>query len=270
MLLTENYYPQRIVCLTEESVETLYLLGEEKRIVGVSKYCKRPPRAIAEKPKIASFMGARIDEIVALEPDLVIGYSDIQADIAKQLITKGITVWINNHRSVDDIYKFIVQIACIVGKHKEGHALVETMRKSADEITAANRNNRRKPKVYFEEWDVPIITGIRWVSELIEYAGGIDVFADKRMYSLAKDRIIADNNDVVRLNPDIIIASWCGKKFDKASLVHRESWHQINAVQNDFVFEIDSSMILQPGPAALTDGIAKLTKIIAMWHETMV
>ncbi len=262
-----TYAPQRIVCLTEEPTEMFYLLGEEHRIIGISGFTVRPPRARKEKPKLSTFLTADIDKIVALKPDLVIGFSDIQADIAKELISKGITVWINNHRSVEEIFKMMVQLGSMVGKTEESLKLVTQIQKNIEEITSANRRKSNKPKVYFEEWYDPIITGIQWVSELIELAGGIDIYQEHQHASLAKDRIVADKNDVVRRNPDIIIASWCGKMFKKEQLVARENWNSIDAVKNDFIFEIKSSVILQPGPACVTEGIKQIAAIIRKWHS---
>lgn len=263
-----DFYPQRIVCLTEEPTEILYLLGEDKRIVGISGYTVRPSHARKEKPKVSTFIDANIESILSLQPDLVIGFSDIQADIAKMLISKGIAVLINNHRSVDEIFKTIVQIGSLVGKTHEAIILANQYKNNIVTISAFNRAQHLKPKVYFEEWFDPIITGIRWVSELIEMAGGIDVFESHRTASLAKERIVQDHHKVVSLNPDIIIASWCGKKFNKEKLVSRTNWSQINAVKTDFVFEIKSAVILQPGPAAVTDGITQLVEIIKSWHNS--
>lgn len=261
-----DYFPQRIICLTEEPTETLYLLGEQHRIVGISGFTVRPAVARKEKPKVSAFTSADIEKIVALQPDLAIGFSDIQADIAKQLIAKGITVLINNHRSVEDIYKMIVQLGSLTGKTDTAIALVNKYKKDIGTITQQHQNYLAKPRVYFEEWFEPLITGIRWVSELIELAGGADIYKEHQAASLAKDRIIADMNDVVERNPDIIIASWCGKKFKKEKLISRTGWECINAVKNDFVFEINSSVILQPGPAAITEGIQQITAIINKWH----
>ncbi len=265
--MNKDFFPKRIVCLTEEPTETLYLLGEQDRIVGISGFTVRPAQARKEKPKISAFTSANIDKITALKPDLVIGFSDIQADIAKELIGKGITVWINNHRSVEEIYKMIIQLGSIVGKSDEAITLVNQFRANIEKICSNNRSKVIKPKVYFEEWYDPLITGIRWVSELIELAGGIDIFSERKYASLAKDRIIADNKEVVDRNPDIIIASWCGKKFKKERLTQRENWDKINAIKNDFVFEIKSEIILQPGPASVSDGIEKISEIITQWHN---
>lgn len=264
--MSEDFFPKQIVCLTEEPTEVLYLLGEEHRIVGISGFTVRPAIARKEKPKVSAFTSANIDKILALKPDLVIGFSDIQADIAKSLIAKGITVWINNHRSVEDIYKMMVQLGCMVGKGDKAIKLVNQYRATIHKLCAKNQLKPIKPKIYFEEWYDPLISGITWVSQIIELAGGIDIFRETQHTSLAKDRIIADNNEVVLRNPDIIIASWCGKKFKKDQLIKRENWDQINAVKNDFIFEIKSDIILQPGPAAVTEGVEQMAAIIEKWH----
>ncbi|MDO5510715.1 MAG: cobalamin-binding protein [Weeksellaceae bacterium] len=266
MILEKDYFPQRIVCLTEEPTEILYLLGQEDRIVGVSGFTMRPLRARNEKPKISAFTTANIEEIVALNPDLVIGFSDIQADIARELIARGINVWINNHRSVSQIYNLIVQLGSMVGQMDAAERLVREIQGQINQISRANLQQAHKPKIYFEEWYDPLITGIQWVGEIIELAGGQDIFPEHRNASLAKDRILADGSEVVKRNPDIILASWCGKKFKKDKLVSRPNWNQITAVQQNHIYEIDSEIILQPGPAALTDGIAEITQIIADWH----
>ncbi|MEO0895655.1 MAG: cobalamin-binding protein [Bacteroidota bacterium] len=263
----EDFFPTRIVCLTEEPTETLYLLGEEKRIVGISGFTVRPAQAKKEKPKVSAFSTASIDKIIDLAPDLVIGFSDIQANIAQELIARGIPVWINNHRTVAEIYKMIVQIGSLVGKQAEAIELATQLKTSLQHTCHANQQKTMKPRVYFEEWDEPLITGICWVGELIELAGGIDIFSELQQESLAKDRIIQDSDEVVRRNPDIIIASWCGKKFKKERLVSRQNWNKIKAVKNEFIFEIKSENILQPGPAALTDGVQEIAAIIAKWHS---
>jgi len=269
MSLHGDYFPKRIVCLTEEPTETLYLLGEEHRIVGISGFTMRPARARKEKPKVSAFTTADIGKITALQPDLVIGFSDIQADIARELIANGITVWINNHRSVEEIFDMMVQLGSMVGKSEQAITLVNQIRSDIGKINEASQRTALKPKVYFEEWYDPLISGSRWVSELIELAGGIDIFKEKGVASLAKDRIIADHNEVVIRNPDIIIASWCGKKFKKEKLVARTNWNQINAMKNDFVFDLKSDIILQPGPAAVTEGIAQIASIIEKWKEKL-
>jgi len=258
--------PERIVCLTEEPTETLYLLGEQDKIVGISGFTVRPPQARKEKPKVSAFIEADIEKIIALKPDLVVGFSDLQADIARELIAKGITVWINNYRSIDGIFKMIAQLGAMVGKGEMANRLVCQYKNEINKIVKANENLPR-PRVYFEEWFDPLISGICWVSELIELAGGDDIYKEKQNASLAKDRIIENADDVIRLNPDIIIASWCGKKFKKEQLVNRKNWSNINAVKNNFVFEINSSLILQPGPAAVTDGINRIAQIIDKWHN---
>jgi iron complex transport system substrate-binding protein len=216
---------------------------------------------------VSTFTDADIDRIIALQPDLVIGFSDIQANIAKELIAKGLTVWVNNYRSVEGIFKMIVQLGALIGKGDAANKLVEELHTNIQKIAEVAHSRTVKPKVYFEEWFDPLISGIRWVSELIELAGGIDIYREKQNASLALDRIIADKNDVVQRNPDIIIASWCGKKFKKEKLVARDNWQNINAVKNDFVFEIKSPIILQPGPAALTDGINAIEEIINKWYS---
>lgn len=262
-----DHYPKRIVCLTEETTETLYLLGEEERIVGISGFTVRPRIAKRQKPIVSSFIDANIDKILALKPDLVIGFSDLQASIAAELIKKGITVWVNNHRTVNGIFAMIVQLGSLVGKAEKANELVSQYKNEINQISIAGENENRKPKVYFEEWFDPLISGICWVSELIELAGGIDIYKENRHASLAKDRIIADKNEVVERDPDIIIASWCGKMFKKEKLLARENWNKINAVKNDFIFEIRSHVILQPGPAAVTQGIKEIVAIIERWHS---
>ena len=256
-----SHYPERIVCLTEETTELLYLLGQQDRIVGISGFTKRPIQARSEKSIVSSFVDAKIDKIIDLKPDLVVGFSDIQADIAKQLIQKGINVWINNQRTLAEIKSFIVQMGTLVGARDESLGLIEKfelkvlhMQKRIDEWPI-------RPRVYFEEWDDPIISGIAWVSELVELAGGEDVFKTLSQHSLAKDRIVSDPKLVCKLDPDIIIASWCGKKFEKQKLIDRQGWKDINAVKRDKVFEIKSEIILQPGPACLFDGLELLHKL---------
>ena len=260
-----DFYPKRIICLTEETTETLYLLGEEDRIVGISGYTVRPLTARKEKPMVSAFIDARIDKILALKPDLVIGFSDIQADIAQELIKKGITVWVNNYRSVEGCYNMIVQLGALVGKNQKALDIVNQYKDRFKKIEKEVSLWEERPKVYFEEWDNPMITGIQWVSELIEMAGGIDVYQSNRNASLAKDRIVENNQDVVRLNPDIILASWCGKEFNQMELEARNNWSKINAVKENQVFEIDSSIILQPGPAALTEGLEQMHKLFKAW-----
>ena len=261
----ESLLPRRIVCLTEETTEMLYLLGASDRIVGISGYTVRPPQARREKPMVSAFTTANIGKILELEPDLVLCFSDLQADIAQQLIRHGVEVHVFNQRSIAEIYRMIRQLGCMVGKEAEALAWIERNRAKLDQIARTAQRLPRRPRVYFEEWYDPLISGIRWVSELIDIAGGMDIFAELAAQPLAKDRIIRDPYEVVRRNPDIILVSWCGRKFKRDKIVQRPGWTQIAAVQNDHIYEIDSSIILQPGPAALTDGVDKLHQIISTW-----
>ncbi len=253
---------KRIVCLTEEPTEIIYLLGEERRIVGISGFTVRPPRARKEKPKVSAFTSAKIDRILALAPDLVFGFSDIQADIAADLIRNGVEVHIFNHRSVAEILRTIAALVDCIDK---GERLVADLEAGLDRIRARAADLPRRPRVYFEEWYDPLISGIRWVSELIEIAGGEDCFPEFRSGSLAKDRIIADPQEVVRRAPDVIVGSWCGRKFRPERVVARPGWDEIPAVADGQVHEVKSALILQPGPAALTDGVAALHGIIGGW-----
>ena len=257
--------PQRIVCLTEETTEWLYLLGEEQRIVGISGYTVRPRRAREEKPKVSAFLTAKIDKILALQPDCVFGFSDLQADIAAALIRHGVQVTVFNQRSVAEIFSMLYQVAAMVGQGEQGLALMADMQGQLDEIKAAALSLPRRPRIYFEEWDEPHFSAIRWVSELMGIAGGDDCFPELAKESLGKNRIIVDGAEIVRRNPDIIIGSWCGKKFRAEKVAARPGWQAINAVKNGQLFEIKSADILQPGPAALTDGVAQLHRIIMAW-----
>jgi iron complex transport system substrate-binding protein len=259
------YSPQRIVCLTEETTEWLYLLGEEARIVGISGYTVRPRRAREEKPKVSAFLSAKIDKILALEPDCVFGFSDLQADIASALIRHGVQVTVFNQRSVDEIFSMMYQVAAMVGQVYKGLVLMQAMRERLQAIEAAGKALPRRPRVFFEEWDEPHISAIRWVSELLGIAGGDDCFTELSTESLGKNRIIADGGEIVRRNPDIIIGSWCGKKFRAEKVAAREGWQGVNAVKNQQLFEVKSSDILQPGPAALTDGVEHLHRIVTAW-----
>ena len=259
--------PQRIVCLTEEATEWLYLLGEEARIVGISGYTVRPRRAREEKPKVSAFLSARIDKILDLKPDCVFGFSDLQADIAAELVRKGVQVTIFNQRSVDEIFAMLYQVAAMVGKADDGLRLLEQMRSRLLEIEAAGRALPRRPRVFFEEWDEPHISGIRWVSQLVGIAGGDDVFPELALQAMGKDRIIADGAEIVRRNPDIVVGSWCGKKFRAEKVAARAGWEVVNAVREKQLFEIKSADILQPGPAALTDGVEQLHRIFVAWSR---
>lgn len=259
--------PKRIVCLTEEPTETLYLLGEEDRIVGISGFTVRPKRARKEKPRVSTFLDAQVEAIVALEPDLVIGFSDIQAGIAQQLIARGLTVWINNHRSVAGILTMIGQIGALVGKREAAEALVAGIQKDMVDVQAAAAAWPVRPRVYLEEWFDPLISGIQWFSELTALAGGEDIFAEKGLSSLARGRIVEDPNQVIRRNPDIIVASWCGKMVKPDRIRSRPGWSAIRAVQNGQIHEIKSEIILQPGPAALMEGLPLLHGIFARWVQ---
>ena len=259
------YGPQRIVCLTEEPTEWLYMLGEERRIVGISGYTVRPPRAREEKPKVSAFLSAKIDKIVALQPDCVIGFSDLQADIASQLIRHGIQVTIFNQRIVAEIFSMMYQLAAMVGQAEKGLALIQSMQNRLLQIEAAAATLKRRPHVFFEEWFDPHISAIAWVSELIGIAGGDDCFPELASQPMGKDRIIADGLEIVQRNPDIIFGSWCGRKFRPAHVRARPGWQDVSAVKNEQLFEIKSSEILQPGPAALTDGVEQIHKIIMAW-----
>lgn len=263
-----NYSPQRIVCLTEEPTELLYLFGEQDRIVGISGFTVRPKQARKEKPVVSTFLDAQIEEILDLKPDLVIGFSDIQAKIAEQLISKGVTVWINNHRSVRDIFAFMVQLGSLVDKRNEAQLLVDEVKENIGRIQSQTQGWKTKPLVYFEEWYDPLITGIQWVAELIELAGGVYVFPEHINGSLAKDRILADPEIVIQKNPDIILASWCGKMFKKKKLLARAGWENIKAVKSDNIYEIKSEIILQPGPAAVIEGLPLLHQLFSVWEAS--
>jgi iron complex transport system substrate-binding protein len=261
------HYPQRIVCLTEETCETLYLLGEQDRIVGISGFTVRPPRARKEKPRVSAFISAKIDKILALEPDLVLGFSDLQADIAADLVRQGVAVYIFNQRSVAQILDMILTLGSMVGAGERAASLVRQLDSGLGDIRRAAAGWNTRPRVYFEEWDAPLISGIRWVSELIGIAGGADCFTDHAQFPDAKRRIIADAGEVARRRPDIIVGSWCGKRFRPEQVRARAGWGAIPAVANNELYEIKSSDILQPGPAALTDGVRRLHTIIARWQE---
>lgn len=257
--------PERIVCLTEETTETLYLLGEDHRIAGISGFTVRPPQARKEKPKVSAFTSAKIDKILAIEPDLVLGFSDLQADIAATLIRHGLQVHIFNQRSVEEILTMIAVLGAMVGASENAKALIARYRQQMDAVKASAARLPRRPRVYFEEWDDPLISGIRWVSELIVIAGGIDCFADQAEAACAKDRLIHDPLEVVRREPDIIIGSWCGKKFQPDRVSQRPGWSETPAVRDHHLYEIKSADILQPGPAAISDGLTQLHEIVRAW-----
>ena len=249
-------YPSRIVCLTEETVETLYLLGQGDRIVGVSGYAVRPPEA-RSKPKVSAFINAKFDKIVALEPDLVLAFSDLQADLTAELVRRGLNVVTFNQRSVAEILQMIRMLGGLVGCQAQAEGLVDRLVAGLDEIRASAARLPQRPRVFFEEWDNPLISGIRWVEELVEIAGGDPIFPELAHASLAKDRVV-DAADVARRDPDVIFASWCGKKMKKETIVGRPGWSAMSAVGADRIYEIKSTYILQPGPAALTDGVGQL------------
>ncbi len=260
--------PQRIVCLTEETTEWLYMLGQEHRIVGISGYTVRPRRAREEKPKVSAFLSARIDKIVDLRPDCVFGFSDLQADIASSLIRRGVQVTVFNQRSVEEIFSMLYQVAAMVGQVARGEVLIEQLRQGLRAIEQAAASLPRRPRVYFEEWDSPPISAIRWVSELVGIAGGDDCFPELAQQAMGKGRIIADGAEIVRRDPDIIVGSWCGKKFRAEKVAARAGWQDMAAVRNKQLFEVKSADILQPGPAALTDGVAQLHRIVMDWSRS--
>ena len=259
-------YPSRIVCLTEETTETLYLLGEGDRVVGVSGYTVRPPEA-RQKPRVSAFISAKFDRIDALKPDLVLGFSDLQADIASALIKAGVQVTVFNQRSVPEIFSMLFQVAAMVDQTEQGKAMLERMRADIEHIRQASAAWAKRPKVYFEEWDEPRISAIRWVSELIGIAGGQDIFPDLALQPMGKDRILPNDDRILAAAPDIIIGSWCGKKFRPERVAARAGWAEVPAVRNGQLFEIKSADILQPGPAALTDGLRQLHQIMAQWAQ---
>jgi iron complex transport system substrate-binding protein len=260
-------FPQRIVCLTEETTETLYLLEEDWRIVGISGFTVRPPRARREKPKVSAFTSAHIERITALAPDLVLAFSDLQADIAAALARAGLEVHLFNHRSVADILRMIRMLGAMIGCAGKADALIERLEAGLGEIAARAAQLSQRPRVYFEEWDEPLISGIRWVSELIELAGGEECFPELAREPLGRNRIIADPLEVPRRAPDIVLGSWCGKKFRPEKVALRPGWQAVPAVRSGFVREIKSPLILQPGPAALTDGVRAVQAVICEWAQ---
>jgi len=262
-----SFAPRRIVCLTEETTEWLYLLGEEARIVGISGYTVRPRRARDEKPKVSAFLSAKFNKILALEPDCVFGFSDLQADIAAELAKRGVQVTIFNQRSVGEIFSMLYQVAAMVGRAERGLELLAQFRSRLDAIAAEAAKLPRRPRVYFEEWDEPRISAIRWVSELVGIAGGDDCFPELAREPLGKNRILANDEEIIRRNPDIVIGSWCGKKFRPEKVAARPGWEAVSAVKHSQLFEIKSADILQPGPAALTDGVEQLHRIAMDWAK---
>jgi iron complex transport system substrate-binding protein len=261
----DGRYPRRIVCLTEEPTEVLYALGLEERIVGISGFTVRPARARREKPRVSAFTSAKVDRILELKPDFVVGFSDIQADIAQALIKHGIEVWISNHRSVEGILGYIRRLGALVGAHDSAMRYAAKLEEHLEEVRESARHLARRPRVYFEEWDDPLITGIRWVSELIGIAGGDDVFPERAVCPLGKDRILGDAGEVVRRAPDVILGSWCGKRFRPERVINRAGWDTVPAVRDGELHEIKSPIILQPGPAALTDGLDAIHRVVRQW-----
>jgi iron complex transport system substrate-binding protein len=254
-------YPHRIVCLTEETTETLYLLGEGDRVVGVSGYTVRPPEA-RQKARVSSFLSARYEKIDALEPDLILAFSDLQANIAADLGKRGYPVMLFNQRTVAEILQMVRMVGALVGCADRAEELATGLERGLDDIKAAAARLPMRPRVYFEEWDDPLISGIRWVEELIDIAGGDPIFPELRDAKLGKDRIV-DGADVIRRNPQVVVASWCGKPVRTARIAGRDGWDAIDAVRNGQIYEIKSALILQPGPAALTDGVQQLHHIIS-------
>jgi len=261
MIKDTGSFPRRIICLTEETTETLYLLGEQDRIVGVSGYTVRPPEA-RQKPRVSAFINAKFDKILALEPDLVFAFSDLQADIAAELIRRGVTVFTFNQRSVTEIMEMILTIGRILGSSEKAERLIATLQREMDAIAESASRFPFRPRVLFEEWYDPLISGIRWVDELIEVAGGDSVFPELRQQQSAKDRIV-NPADVIARDPQVIIGSWCGRQVKKNLIRAREGWSNISAVRDDQLYEIKSTYILQPGPAALTEGLRQLHAILA-------
>jgi|SRR5581483_7308909 len=252
-------YPSRIVCLTEETTETLYLLGQGDRIVGVSGYTVRPPEA-RQKPKVSAFINANFDKIEALKADLVLAFSDLQAELASELVKRGIAVVTFNQRSVAEILQMIRMLGGLVGCQADAERLAERLEADLDRIREAAARWPARPRTFFEEWDEPLISGIRWVEELVEIAGGAPIFPELRHARLAKERIV-DPAEAARRDPEVIVASWCGKKMKKATIVGRPGWDRVSAVRGDRIYEIKSTYILQPGPASLTDGVNQLHAI---------
>lgn len=259
-------FPRRIVCLTDETTEILYLLGEQDRIVGVSGYTTRPPEA-RRKPRVSAFRNAKFDAILDLKPDLVLAFSDVQAEITRELVLRGVTVLNFNQRSVREILETILVLARIVNKAAEGTALVGRLQRGLREIADAAKKFPRRPRVYFEEWNDPLLSGIEWVEELIRIAGGEGIFPELRGRGKAKDRIV-DSAEVVARNPEVILASWCGRKVNVEQICARPGWEAISAVRKGHVYEIKSALILQPGPASLTDGVRRIHEILAQAVKT--
>jgi iron complex transport system substrate-binding protein len=259
-------YPSRIVCLTEETTETLYLLGQGDRVVGVSGYTVRPPEA-RQKPKISAFINAKFDKIAALRPDLVLAFSDLQADLVAELVRRGMNVVVFNQRSVAEILQMIRMLGGLIGCQAAAERLAGDLAADLDCVRDAGSRLSRRRRVFFEEWDEPLISGIRWVEELVEIAGGAPIFPELAAAGLARDRIV-DPAEVARRDPEVIFASWCGKKMKKAAIVSRAGWDQVSAVRDDRIFEIKSTYILQPGPASVTEGVRQIHELLRALDST--
>ena len=264
----EAKFPQRIICLTEEGTEILYAINQQHRLVGISGFTRRPKHARKEKPKVSNFIDANFDAILELKPDLVVGYSDLQRDIASELIKNGVNVFIFNHRSINETLSMVLQFCSLIGNELEGKKLVETYISNLNNASKESKTFPFRPKVFFEEWNDPLILSIQWVSELVEICGGDLIFPELAKESMAKDRII-NPNLVIEKNPDIIIGSWCGKKFKPEKVRARNGWDKINAVKNNQLYEIKSEIILQPGPACLTDGIKEIQTIFHSYFSSV-
>jgi iron complex transport system substrate-binding protein len=266
----DNYkFPQRIVCLTEESVETLYELGAQHLIAGISAFVKRPSEAKGNHPQVSFFTSSNYDKIEAQNPDLILGHSDIQKDIAKDLIERGHNVYIANHRSLEGILGYIRFIGNLAEKQEESIELIDSLLQNITNAQQFRKDLKRRPRVYFEEWDDPMISGIQWVSELIELCGGEDINKNLSQGVLAKERF-TNSQAIIDLDPDIIIACWCGKKVKLEKIKERDGWSDIKAVKNNMVFEVQPEIFLQPGPAPLKDGIKILMEMFKNWEEVNV
>jgi len=259
-------YPSRIACLSTETVEVLYALGQQDRIVGISGFTVWPLQARREKPKISGFSTANVDKILAVKPDLVLSFSNLQADIVKDCIRAGLSVHVFNQRDIAGIYQMIATLGRLTGAQLQADALIQQLQNTVEEIRLSNAEKAHRPKVYFEEWNEPMITSVRWVSQLIEIAGGINVFDDVSKEHAASQRVV-NGEQVLQAKPDVIVASWCGKKFNESELVERPGWCELPAVRNGQVFEIKSAEILSPGISAITRGLPRLVDCLSQWRE---
>lgn len=258
---------KKIICLTEETTEFLYNIGADDLIIGITKYTKRPPQAIKEKPIVSRYIDSDIQTIIDLKPDLVLAWSDLQADTARELIKSGIEVICFNHRSINETLSFMQKLGYLLDKKEETDNYINSLIEHLNKYKAIGDNRKVKPKVYFEEWFDPLIVSIKWVSEIIELCGGINIFSEKSNSSLAKDRILENDKEILKANPDIILVSWCGKAFRKKKMLSRTNWENLSAVKNDQIFEIAAEIILQPGPASLSDGVEIISNIFDKWDK---